>query len=641
MGKVEKFLVIRVRVDRRHQPPLDSKTLVENLGNGSQAVCRTRRVGNDVVFVAIVGLVVNAETNGDVFPFCRRRDDDLLNRAAQVLARVLSVCKMSRRFHDEVDTQGRPIDLCRIPLFKNLDALPIDRDVAFAVSHFRFQVAENGIVFKKMCERPRLRDVVDGDNLDILVASRRTEQVAPDAPETIDAYFDSHYEPTPLLDGCAYSADTNEKVYSAAGMYITYTFVLALGLILTLPYYLVRFRKYLPTLPERFGFLELPQLSDSIWVHAVSVGEVKAVERLIEQLRRQFPGKPLVVSTATPAGQQLARERRDIIDHTFYFPIDLPFCVERALRRIDPHMVIVAETEIWPNFLRACRDRRVPVVMINGRISDRSFGRYLLVRRWLSRVFADYTVIGMQSEMDRERIQAIGADPHKVTVFGNLKYDVADSSRPLDMTLAQVLQSWKQVWIAASTLPGEEELVLDAFRSLRTTHADLKLVIAPRHADRFDAVEEIVRLKGFLCVRRSQLRPSPGASRRPLPEGEVLLLDTIGELASVFQYATVVFMGGSLAAMGGHNILEPARYDKPIVFGPHMENFRDIARLFLQGKAAIQIQNASELAPALEKILSNDLLASELGRNARAIVEQNTGATDRVLRFLQPVEARR
>jgi len=256
----------------------------------------------------------------------------------------------------------------------------------------------------------------------------------------------------------------------------------------------------------------------------------------------------------------------------------------------------------------------------------------------LSRVFADYTVIGMQSETDRERIQAIGADPRKVTVFGNLKYDVAGSNRPLDITLARVLQSWKQLWIAASTLPGEEELVLDALASLRVAHPDLQLIIAPRHAGRFDAVEEIVKRRGFACLRRTQLdrEKSPPFSRQP-----VLLLDTIGELAATFQYATVVFMGGSLVARGGHNILEPARYDKPIVFGPHMENFRDVARLFLQGKAAIQIQNASELAPTLEKILSNDLLASELGRNARAIVEQNTGATDRVLRFLQPVEARR
>jgi len=406
-----------------------------------------------------------------------------------------------------------------------------------------------------------------------------------------------------------------------------------LGLILTLPYYFIRFRKYMPTIPDRLGLLKLPQLSSSIWVHAVSVGEVKATEVLVEQLRRQFPGKPVVVSTSTPAGQQLARMRSDIVDHTFYFPIDLPFCVARTLERVDPQMVIIAETEIWPNFLRACRERRIPVVMINGRISDRSYSRYLLVRRWLSRVFADYTVMGMQSEMDRQRIQAIGADPRKVTVFGNLKYDIPASAKSLDTALASSLRKMQPLWIAASTLPGEDEMVLDAFAALLRSRPDLKLMIAPRHADRFDSVEEIIRRRGFICARRSRL-PASGSA-------PVLLLDTIGELAAAFEFATVVFMGGSLVARGGHNVLEPARFEKPIVFGPHMENFRDMASLFLNGRAAIQVQSASELSPAIERILSNPQLAAELGKNAQSIVEQNTGATNRVIRFLHPAEAPR
>ncbi|HYR91704.1 MAG TPA: 3-deoxy-D-manno-octulosonic acid transferase [Terriglobia bacterium] len=414
-------------------------------------------------------------------------------------------------------------------------------------------------------------------------------------------------------------------------MYFTYTLVLALGLVLTLPYYLVRFRKYLPTIPDRLGFLRVPQLRNAIWVHAVSVGEVKAVEKLLERLRQKFPEKPLVVSTSTPAGQQLARERRDIIDHTFYFPIDLPFCIRRAAGRIDPQMVIIAETEIWPNFLRICRRRDIPVVMINGRISDRSFPRYRLARRWLRRVFADYTMMGMQSETDRARIEEIGADPQKVMVLGNLKYDVVSTIRPLDTTLASVLQRWKQAWVAASTMPGEEELVLNAFVELRKTYPQLKLVIAPRHADRFETVEELIKRRGIECVRRSRL----------IGDSDVLILDSIGELAAVFEYATVVFMGGSLVPKGGHNVLEPARYRKPIVFGPHMENFRDITRLFLEAKAAIQIQDAAELAPAIRSLLADRDHSAELGRRARAIVEQNTGATDRVLEFLQPVEAGR
>jgi 3-deoxy-D-manno-octulosonic-acid transferase len=267
--------------------------------------------------------------------------------------------------------------------------------------------------------------------------------------------------------------------------------------------------------------------------------------------------------------------------------------------------------------------------MINGRISDRSFSRYRVARRWLRRVFEDYTIIGMQSEMDRQRIEAIGADPRKVAVLGNLKYDAVASSRTIDHALAAFLRDWEPLWIAASTMPGEEELVLDAFQELRRNHPNLKLLIAPRHPDRFNAVGEIIEKKGFDMVRRTQLA---GA-------GNVFLLDTIGELAAVFQYATAVFVGGSLVRTGGHNVLEPARQGKPIVFGPHMENFRDIARLFLQAKAAIQLQSPHELVPAISNVLGNPAYAAGLGRNALAVVQQNTGATERVLQVLEPVEA--
>ena len=418
-------------------------------------------------------------------------------------------------------------------------------------------------------------------------------------------------------------------------MYLIYTFALVLGLVLSFPYYLVRFRKYFPTLPDRFGFLKSPTTKASIWVHAVSVGEVKAVERLLEGLREQFPEKPLLVSTVTPAGQAIARERSDIVHSTFYFPIDLPWCVRRVLDRVDPEVVIIAETEIWPNFLRECRIRGIRVMMINGRISDKSFMRYRLARHWLRRVFRDYTIIGMQSDTDRQRIEAIGADPQKVTVLGNLKYDALTLRKPLDARLDRFLAGWQPIWIAASTMPGEEQFVLDAFIEVRKRHSNLKLIIAPRHAERFDAVDEMLKSRPLLSMRRKRLADSANLSV------DVLLLDTIGELAALFQYASVVFMGGSLVAKGGHNILEPARHRKPIVFGPHMENFRDMARLFLEKKAAIQIYSAEQLSPAIEQLLDNPERCSELGAKAYAIVLENTGATERVLQFFQPVEAGR
>jgi 3-deoxy-D-manno-octulosonic-acid transferase len=419
-------------------------------------------------------------------------------------------------------------------------------------------------------------------------------------------------------------------------MYFIYTLSLLLALVLTFPVYLLRFGKYFPTLSNRLGFLKLPQLQGSIWVHAVSVGEVKAVERLLERLRQQFPRKVIVLSTATLTGQQLARGRQDLADYTFYFPIDLPWCVRRALDRVDPEWVIIAETEIWPNFLRACRTRGTRVVMINGRISDRSFARYRVVRRWLRRVFEDYTLIGMQSETDRARIEAIGANPQKVAVFGNLKYDVTQTDRPVNSSVGSLLTNWKQVWIAASTMPGEEELILDAFTRSRQTHPDLNLVLAPRHPERFESVHALTQSSGFAVIRRTEL-----AGSRPSNNASILLLDSIGELAALFRYATVVFMGGSLGKTGGHNILEPARYGKPIVFGPHMENFRDMARLFVDAGAAIQIERPSQLTLAIVDLLSNSEKALQLGHNALAVIRQNTGATDRVLQVLEPIGASR
>ena len=220
-------------------------------------------------------------------------------------------------------------------------------------------------------------------------------------------------------------------------------------------------------------------------------------------------------------------------------------------------------------------------------------------------------------------------------MLGNLKYDAVAAGKPLDAQLHKFMAGWQLIWIAASTMPGEEQLVLDAFAELRKGHPDLKLIIAPRHANRFDAVATMLENARLRWKRRTEL---PDSGKR---SGDVLLLDTIGELAALFHHATVVFIGGSLVATGGHNILEPARHRKPIVFGPHMENFRDMARMFLEAKAAIQIRNERHLAPAIEKLLVNPELALELGSNAHAVLLENAGATDRVLQLFQPVGARR
>jgi len=442
-------------------------------------------------------------------------------------------------------------------------------------------------------------------------------------------------------------------------MYLLYTFLLAAGLVVTAPYYLLRFRRYLPALRDRFGPPAIPQLHRSIWVHAVSVGEVKAVQKLLDRLRDAHAGSPLVISTITPTGQQLARSA-GVADHVFYFPFDLPGPVRRTLDRLDPELVIIAETEIWPNFLRECAKRGIRVVMVNGRISDRSWPRYRMIRGWMKQILRDYTIIGMQSESDRRRIEDIGANSEKVTVFGNLKFDAALAKRALEPSLSRVLRSRQPLWIAASTMPGEEELILDGFRELLKRHPQLTLLIAPRHPERFDGVERLVTSSGLSCVRRTTISMQTGGAvydralfqeaeemsqlqgqargHRPRLQSEVILLDTIGELAATFEYATVVFMGGTLAPRGGHNILEPAMFAKPIVFGPHMENFREIAAAFLKEHAAVQVRNAGELVTALDQLLSDEHAASELGAKARRLIDINAGATEKVIAALQPVD---
>jgi len=407
-------------------------------------------------------------------------------------------------------------------------------------------------------------------------------------------------------------------------MYLVYTFLLYVGLIVALPWYAFKSRRYTQTLKNRLGHLDIPRLQHSVWVHAVSVGEVKAVRKLIEKLRVAHPGQPIVVSTITPAGQELARTA-GLADHVFFFPLDLPGSIQRTLDHVNPELVLIAETEIWPNFLRECRRRKIRVVMVNGRISDRSFPRYRVIRHWLKRVLDDFTLLGMQTETDRERIESIGADGRKVTVFGNLKYDALEVDRTLAPDFANRLERLAPLWIAASTMPGEEEQVLDAFIRVRSRHPKLRLLIAPRHPDRFDNVEKTIHARGLTCARRS----------RPQAAADVLLLDSVGELASAFRHASVVFVGGSLVPRGGHNILEPAAFAKPIMFGPNMENFREIRDMFLDAGAAIEVKSADELATAVERLITDGPFAEKLGINARRLVEQNTGATERVLAYLQ------
>lgn len=422
-------------------------------------------------------------------------------------------------------------------------------------------------------------------------------------------------------------------------MYFLYSLLTAAGMLLLSPYFAVqglRKGKYWRGLRQRFGYLPeeagKPSVGapGAIWIHAVSVGEALAALPLARRLKERFPGRRLVISTTTATGQRVARERMGFADAIFYFPLDWAGPVRRVFRVIRPGIVVILETEIWPNFLRVARGQGVPVVFVNGRISERSFRRYRWVDGFLARVLADAEVFLMQSEEDARRLRALGAPGGRVGVMGNLKYDLAPpASSPLAEWLAAELERQKRrpLVIAGSVVAGEEEAVLGAFATIRGKWPRALLVLAPRKPERFEAAARIGAERGFSVVRRSTLRfDSP-----PGELGDVLLLDSIGELAAMYRLADAVFVGGSLVPAGGHNILEPACFGRPPIFGPSMHNFRDAAAQLLSAGAAVEVASGEELSRAWCRLLEDQTRREQMGRAARELVERNRGATERAL----------
>lgn len=431
-------------------------------------------------------------------------------------------------------------------------------------------------------------------------------------------------------------------------MFWLYSILLALGVTAFSPLLLLRDTqdgRYTRFLGERFGWLPplrdpatpVPPGRDAIWIHAVSVGEALAVEKLAARLRARFPGRPLVVSVTTAAGRRVV-ERRINADRVFYFPLDFRFCVRRSLRAMRPGLVLIAETEIWPNFLREAAQHQVPVMFVNGRISGRSYARYRLIRRLLRPTLAAVSAFLMQTDTDAARVLDLGANPARVQVAGNLKFDLEPAARPelVEILRAQAQSAWiRQILVAGSTMEGEEEAVLEAYERLRAQRgargAELLLILAPRHPQRFDAVARLVAAGGLPLVRRTRLPDEP------LPAGGVLLLDSLGELASIYQIADAVFIGGSLTPHGGHNLLEPAYWGAPVVFGPHMHNFAAIAEQFLAAGAALRAASAQELANVWSRLLDDAGLRERIGQAGRAQLEAQRGATTRALDAIEAV----
>ncbi|PYY18018.1 MAG: 3-deoxy-D-manno-octulosonic acid transferase [Acidobacteria bacterium] len=418
-------------------------------------------------------------------------------------------------------------------------------------------------------------------------------------------------------------------------MYWIYSFLYALALTISLPYWLIgmaRAGKYRAGLKERFGVvpsrLKLPEKGkSSIWIHAVSVGEVLAVAGLIETLKAEFPEKRIFVSTTTLTGQTLAR-RRFGEESVFYMPLDLPFAINRYLNAITPEMLILAETELWPNVLHLAKENGAQIVVVNARISDRSFPGYVRFRSLLREVLRNVAMFLAQTEVDRDRLIAIGAASESVVVGGNLKFDVqAPSESALSRALRQSIAPDQRVLVFGSTVDGEELLLVRCFKKVFSEFPQALVILAPRHPERFDTVAELLRDSGINFWRRSSWKSSPLG-------GGVLLLDSIGELASIYALADLAFVGGSLAPRGGHNILEPAQFGKPILIGPHYENFREIVRTFL-GRDAVRVVSSEQLTEVVLNLLRSPQDAMQLGARAKWVVEGGRGSTERTLSALR------
>ncbi len=439
-------------------------------------------------------------------------------------------------------------------------------------------------------------------------------------------------------------------------MYFLYSVLTVAATLVLGPYFVLqsfRHKRYVQNLPERLGFRLPPELgaaggsgAGAIWIHAVSVGEALAAVPLARALKQRLRNRPLVVSTTTLTGQALVHERMKFADAVFYFPLDWRGPVRRALRAVRPGMVIVFETEIWPNFLREARRAGVPVVFVNGRLSEASFRRFSralrlslgMLRGFLRRVLSDGALYLMQSEEDSVRLISLGAPPERVVVTGNMKYDVPvpETNGLVAWLEAEAERSHRRpVLVAGSVIAGEEPAVLEAMAAVDRKWPEALLILAPRKPERFDAAAGLIEQAGRRAVRRSSLVLDGASSSvfacAPGELRSVLLLDTIGELAAVYQLADAVFVGGSLECAGGHNPLEPAALGKVPLFGPSMDNFREIAGGLLRADAAIQVRSGAELGAAWTALLADDGRRNRMGQAARQLVERHRGATAAVL----------
>ncbi len=418
-------------------------------------------------------------------------------------------------------------------------------------------------------------------------------------------------------------------------MFILYDLIFIVFAICYLPVFLLK-RKFHKGFMSRFGVLP-PELKfdHPVWIHAVSVGEMMAVRPFIAQIKQSFPDKQLVISTVTATGNSIAVKTARPGDIVLYLPLDLRGAVKKYVERIAPEIFIAAETELWPNLIAYLHAKNIPFVVINGRISDASFRGYRMVSFLLRGLLNKISLYCVQTERDRQKLLRLGLAEDKINVSGNIKFDISapQAADHPDCRVRLGLAPVHKLLVAGSTHPGEERILLNVCRSLQGDFSDLRLLLAPRHPERSPEIEKIAAQKGFHPVCVSRIAGSPYAVHQS--PNIVFILDTVGELLSCYAGGDIAFVGGSLIRKGGHNILEPAALGKPVIFGPYMSNFRDIAELFLRHEAAVQVQDQAALREAIRSLLADPRRAAELGEKGKSLITQNQGATRKSLEYVR------
>ncbi len=417
---------------------------------------------------------------------------------------------------------------------------------------------------------------------------------------------------------------------------LIYNYLLIIVFILCSPWILYQIiikRLYRHGMKERFGFIDLKAQKgrQRLWIHAASVGEVLAAKPIIDELLSQMPSAAIFLSTITDTGYLVAHEKISGLAGIFHAPVDFPFVHQRIIRKIKPSAVLILETELWPNLIDTVSSIRIPIMIVNGRISDKSYPRYRLSRFFLKGLLRKINVFSMQSTTDADRIVTLGASPESVFISGNVKYDqyASEPAVPQDWHSFLSWASRDPVLVAGSTHPGEEQILLQVFLALKSSFPRLKVIIAPRHLQRLNDVETVLAELKIPYIRRSQIR-----SERVNSLPDVIILDTMGELNQFYRLASVTFVGGSLVNRGGHNVLEPAGLQKPILFGPFTNNFKDAVSQLIHESAAIQVKSEQELAMALKQLLSNPQHCREMGERGYQVVQRNRGAVQRNLKLI-------